>query len=433
MRRRKGNSKEKLILVVGLVMTLILGYRGYQAGWFENNGSTNNLGAVTASQTSDGKLVTGAKAVSSSTSSPQPIITVTSWPTFEMKLDSTNAENNLVVKAEYSVTAKGGKLFIPANWSTMSITNSLGQYSGNPTKVEMMPLDAASASAPCWSGSCYVIPQDKTIRFRVRQVYNPKTMFGGVYTGRLTYLHFSPVASYTPPIDPVTGLPSIENWPLYYKDFPSQTSKLNTVTVVGEKSPYVYTTSVITKINEPFTLKGVRLSGSYPFRIGSNVPVLLKKTDTEMTLMVTDNTSPGTYTFYLTDSVRSNSNNIQIKVDPAFVPETPVVLSPNGGETIDFNGEFSITFKPIPGKQNYVGVVDEAGGGHSYNISYAYTGGSWPIVGQNISSQTARFDGRKMRDLGLLISPSTKFRAMVCTDKGCDQSDNYFTLIDSYR
>lgn len=47
MRRRK-NNQQKLILVVGLVMTLILGYRGYQAGWFERSEIINNFATIIA-------------------------------------------------------------------------------------------------------------------------------------------------------------------------------------------------------------------------------------------------------------------------------------------------------------------------------------------------------------------------------------------------
>ncbi|MBP9856033.1 MAG: hypothetical protein KBC48_01870 [Candidatus Pacebacteria bacterium] len=313
--RKQKNNKQKLILIAGLIMTLILGYRGYQAGWFENN-RTDNLGAVAAVSSTNGKLIPGAKAVSGSTSSPQPVIAVTSYPTFEMKYGSAGNENNLVVKAEYSVTAQNGKIFLPINWNLMEVKNTLYQYAYT-NKIETRALDSVVTGTCATFGSCYEIPKDKTVRFVTRQVYDPKIMFGGAYTAKLNSLYFS--------------LDARDYTSFYYKLFPSQTSKLNTITVVGEKSPYVYTATQNIPWHQTFTLKGIRLSGTKPVITNSihNTevnPIIISQSDTSVTLNMASSFGP--YSIYFVHPVYGKSNTVVVNVESSSL--TPEVVGMGG-------------------------------------------------------------------------------------------------------
>ncbi|MDO8183513.1 MAG: hypothetical protein Q7T49_00825 [bacterium] len=319
-----GNSKWLALGVVGL---LIVG------GLYAVSNSTGNLadnnkqvGAVAASVSG---VVKGA--VSASASSPQPVITVTAWPSFEMKFDNTGNENNLVVKADYSVTAKGGKIYTPAGWALMNVRNTLDQGAGAATKVEVTALDVVATTNCYWGGvmwACYVIPDGKTVRFTAKQTYNPKVMFGGVYSAKLTDFYFLPVT----------------NGQLYYQPFPAQTSRLNTITVVGEKSPYLYTTAVeVAQNSQTFVVKGVRLTGAKPIMEGATTTVISQSSDSAT---IKSYALPGVYRLYFSHPTYGNSNSAWVTVKAASStssilttianrPATPksqnIKVSPNDG------------------------------------------------------------------------------------------------------
>ncbi|MBP9856034.1 MAG: hypothetical protein KBC48_01875 [Candidatus Pacebacteria bacterium] len=310
----KGKTiQPKFAVVLALAVVLVLIWYGYKAEWFKDVG-VENTGAVAAVSSTDKP----AKGASAGISSGKPTIAVTSWPTFEMKYNGAGQENNLVVKAEYSITATTKKIFIPATWGNLWIRNTAYQ-GANPTKIEVKSLDALSLTNCNYVGSCYVIPSGKTVRFVVRQVYNPLVMFGGLYSGQLSYLHY---------------LTDSSNGNFYYTQFPAQTSKLNTITVVGEKSPYVYTTVVETQSSQPFTIKGVRLTGASPFIEGNSNPEnVISRSDTEMTLAI--KTTPGVYSLYLNHPTYGKSNRIQLTVKKTGYPEVTFVSSDETVNTED--------------------------------------------------------------------------------------------------
>lgn len=336
--RKKGGVKPKFAVVLALAVVLVLLYYGYQANWFTNT-SSDSTAAVSASVSStSGKLVTGAKAVSGSTASPQPAISVTSWPTFEMKYDSVGNENNLVVKSEYSLTAQGSKLYIPINWGTMSIKNNAGQYS-YPKTTETKSLDPVTVVYCGWGTSCYEIPKDKTVRFVSRQVYDPKIMFGGIYTAKMDWIYFS--TSATSP-------------DFYYKPFPGQTSKLANITVVGEKSPYITgitstsTNSAIFPANN-FFINGVRFTGStvYAMRLSDNVSFPLRTLSVSSNQAIVEFNStatPGLYALYLQHPTYGKSNYFNVELSKAPVTGSIKILSPNGGESFRLGQVAPISF-----------------------------------------------------------------------------------------
>ena len=396
-------------LAVGVAGLLVVGGI-YAISNSNSNLASNNkqLGAVAASVSSDlSKPKAGG--VSAGTSSVQPIINVTTWPNFELKFGAAGGENNLVAKAEYSITAQGGKIFIPVNWALMSIKNSLGQYA-YPRLVENKSLDPVSVVTCNWGQTCYVIPAGKTIRFTIRQVYEPAQMFGGVYSGKLDWIYFTTVDN--------------NDW-FYYKPFPVSNAKANTITIVGEKSPYLYTTALDVDQGGVIALKGIRLTGAKPMVETSGFPQsvsqIISQDDGQITFSA--KITPGVYRVYMSHPTYGNSNNAWVTVK-----SIPTILYPNGGETINLNGNFVVTFKPVIGDVHYINLSDESSS-HAYDLSSAYLG-QWPIVGQATDKQAAYFDGKKLDNLNI---PSGKmFKIEICGPKlTCDKSDNYITVIKS--
>jgi hypothetical protein len=287
-------------LAVGVAGLLIVGGI-YAISNSSSNLAGNNkqLGAVAAGVSSDlSKPKAGG--IAAGTSSVQPIINVTTWPNFEMKLGAAGGENNLIAKAEYSITAQGGKIFVPVNWPFLSIKNSLDQYA-YPRLTENKSLDAVSIVSCTWGQTCYVIPAGKTIRFTVRQVYEPAQMFGGVYSGKLNWMYFNTVEN---------------NNDFYYRAFPAQTSKLNTITIVGEKSPYLYTTSLDVDQGGVIALKGIRLTGTKPMVETSGFPQsvsqIISQDDSQITFSA--KITPGVYRVYMSHPTYGNSNNAWVTV-----------------------------------------------------------------------------------------------------------------------
>lgn len=266
-----------------------------------------NLSAVGAAVSSTGgELATGA--IAAAVSSPQPTITVKSWPAFEMKYDGATTESSLAVKSEYSVTAPAtSKIFLPLNSPLMEIRNNLGQLAYI-AKTETRGLDPVAVATCASMGSCYVVPAGKTVNFVLRQTYNPKLMFGGVYTAKLNWLYFSTNAD-----DPTN---------LFYKTFPTQTSKLNSITVVGEKSPYLYTTNVTVVGGQPFSIRGVRLTSAKAVldnNDGSASLSVNSQTDTDATAILY--ARPGVYTVYFDHPTYGQSNRLQVTVQPSGRPQ----------------------------------------------------------------------------------------------------------------
>ncbi len=299
-------------LAVGVAGLLIVGGI-YAISNSSSNLAGNNkqLGAVAAGVSSDlSKPKAGG--IAAGTSSVQPIINVTTWPNFEMKLGAAGGENNLVAKAEYSITAQGGKIFVPVNWPFLSIKNSLDQYA-YPRLTENKSLDAVSIVSCTWGQTCYVIPAGKTIRFTVRQVYEPAQMFGGVYSGKLNWMYFNTVEN---------------NNDFYYRAFPAQTSKLNTITIVGEKSPYLYTTAIEATQGQNFTVQGARLNGSAAVWLSNGFDIkVATQTDSGATLVTRD--APGTYRLYFSHPTYGDSNSAWVTVKAATSTTPTLTVTPN--------------------------------------------------------------------------------------------------------
>lgn len=397
----KGKTiQPKFAVVLALAVVLVLIWYGYKAEWFKDVG-VENTGAVAAVSSTDKP----AKGASAGISSGKPTIAVTSWPTFEMKYNGAGQENNLVVKAEYSITATTKKIFIPATWGNLWIRNTAYQ-GANPTKIEVKSLDALSLTNCNYVGSCYVIPSGKTVRFVVRQVYNPLVMFGGLYSGQLSYLHY---------------LTDSSNGNFYYTQFPAQTSKLNTITVVGEKSPYVYTTVASAVSGQPFTLKGVRFTGATLLMGDGSTPAnIISRSDTEITLSLITKETPTVYTLYFKHPTYGESNRAQITVTvPSPLAKT---LYPNGGETISLKDSFVVSFKPVVGSPHYIYLVDWL------NLSSPMLLTPQPIIGQATDKQITVINKSLLDSLN--IKPGNKFKIETCTSLGsrCDESDGFFTI-----
>lgn len=400
--RKKGGVKPKFAVILALAVIVVLLWYGYKSNWFKSDDVSDSLGAVSAAVSSTNAPDKGASA---NTSSGAPVITVASWPTFEMKYNNAGAENNLVVKAEYSITATTKKIFVPVSWGNMWIRNTAYQ-GANPTKIEIKSLDALAVTTCNYVGSCYIIPTGKTVRFIARQVYNPLTMFSGLYTGQLSYLHY---------------LTDSSSGNFHYTQFPDQPGKLDTITVVGEKSPYLYTTNVTVTSGQQFGIKGARLTGSKPVLVNQENPAsfsVVNQTDTDATAWM--DALPGVYSVYFSHPTYGESNKLLINVIPPIVR----VVSPNGGEALMAGQLYKIIWSPVTptGKVN-IWLLDAPTRLGKLIFSGTVDDGSEVWKAFPLTSLVDKEGGT--------IAPSGTYVIHIeCSDYSCtsDASDSYFKI-----
>lgn len=133
----------------------------------------------------------------------------------------------------------------------------------------------------------------------------------------------------------------------------------------------------------------------------------------------------GTYTIsvYVIDSNNRTSNTVTITRTARLMTQPSViVLSPNGGETINLNDAIAVTFKPIIGSNHQINLVDE-----SRNTAYDLDiiGGGNGITGQSTDVQNFSVI---IPPNHYLITPGSRFKIEICSTDRCDKSDSYFTI-----
>ncbi len=412
MTKSKLGGNQKWLGIAVLVLLIVGGI--YYFSTYNNNqvadnqvittGGVKNLAAVGATTPSDtidtSKRLTQAKVAT--TSSPRPEIAITAWPTLEMKYGTAGNEINLVAKVEYSITAKGGKIFVPLSWGVMGLSNTSGQYA-SPTKVENKSIDPVVTTSCYWGSTCYVIPKGKTIRFITRQVYNPLVMFGGVYSAKLNWLYY---------------LTSATDPSLYFSVFPVSTIKVQTITVVGEKSPYLYTTVLEVNQGDNIALKGIRLTGAKPIIEGGSILKVIQQDDSYITFSA--KLTPGVYRMYMSHPIYGNSNSAWVTVKTTQPAIT--VISPNGGESLQMgsNREIIWNYNAMTSEDTRTPVlisIFSFGKGFEGKIGYVTMANGrylWP-VGDTMAGK-----------IPLEYNP---YYIRICSEKGvCDNTDSYFKI-----
>lgn len=127
-------------------------------------------------------------------------------------------------------------------------------------------------------------------------------------------------------------------------------------------------------------------------------------------------------TFNVLDKISKQSVTATISVsvacgDPVEIV-TPVVLSPNGGQTIDVTNPGQITFTPSGTVLHYINLSD-------ITIGKAYSLGE--VTGQSTTRQVFNIPVSVIS--GYALNLNNRFKIQICSDKGCDMSDGYITVV----
>ncbi|MES2436498.1 MAG: hypothetical protein V4519_00645 [Patescibacteria group bacterium] len=124
------------------------------------------------------------------------------------------------------------------------------------------------------------------------------------------------------------------------------------------------------------------------------------------------------------ENFKTNSVTV-VKSGP--MPESSVtVFSPNGGESINGNTSFAIKFKPIPGVQHFVNLIDESNSPSNKEYDLRYSNGN-AVMGETTEQQTFV----AIVPPGYNITSGNKFKIEVCANFKCDKSNEYFTFTTS--
>lgn len=99
-----------------------------------------------------------------------------------------------------------------------------------------------------------------------------------------------------------------------------------------------------------------------------------------------------------------------------------IILSPNGGETINIgdNQPIRISFKPVYGQKYFFALVDVSGNG----ISLVREGVDSSVIG--IAADKQVIDYYAVKDW--VNSHGSQYKLKACSNNVCDLSDNYFTV-----
>ena len=213
-------------------------------------------------------------------------------------------------------------------------------------------------------GDAWGVPVGKTITFVMQTSFNPKTMFAGVYKASLDRL----IKRYVWTADS-TDIGAIVG----------QTVYTNSVTVVGEKSPYV--TWVDVAKDNSLMIKGERfnqVTQAIVVTYQGGMVVVPKAnfsniTDTSIGISYGDLNRPaGSYYVYLV-SPTGDSNKIGFTMG-GVTDASITVLSPNGGEILELGKTYRIRWST----NGYPNTANVQLG--LYDTRYSTEGGAYPEI-----------------------------------------------------
>ena len=178
------------------------------------------------------------------TAGSTPQATVVGTPTLKLTYDSTNKEAALTLSATIKIIAGSNDFRIAVNNAFFgTLINSSGQYgNGNDqTRNVVAPSNIQIVGDDVTSIRSYVVPAGQTASFVANEVFNPKQMFAGSYSGTFTNVGIANGTSLTSLVIPQ--------------------NKSAPVTIVGETSPYITKTESLITPGKIMTLTGERLTG----------------------------------------------------------------------------------------------------------------------------------------------------------------------------
>ena len=330
-------------------------------------------------------------------------VTTISGPSLRLIYDSNNKESSLLAKATVQVKAGNTDLTVLKPTATETPSGSLffdfltldnnSGYGGVATGY----LTVSSTAYD--KGDFWIIPAGTSAVFNLNRSFDPKKMFAGSY-------HAVPFAYIT-----LGGGPNL----ISSKDG-------NYVTIIGETSPYISSVE-IGEAN--YEIKGSRfsLSSNYLTINGTtkNIPGVTSKL---ITFYPADFNLVSGATYIVQVNNKGASNNFSFTFNGKGTLNSNIILSPNGGETININNQpIKISFKPVYGQKYYFNLVDVNGA----TLGLYGADNGYYTIGMAMDKQTVDFFASTV----WVNSHGSQYKLQACTVDVCDSSDNYFTVTSS--
>ena len=245
------------------------------------------------------------------TSSPTgSVVNIIGSPTLALTYDSANKESALTANFNISVTAGSQDLDVYQSANPVVFMDQTDASHNIGVSVTLSPIKTLATSVK--NGQVYyMIPAGTTVPFVATGVRNPKVMFAGSY-----YTKFNSILAFN---GDITNSFSIS----------APANQTNTVTIIGETSPYI--TSVTTPISpkQTMVISGQRLTASSVYidnAILSNVTVA-QTPDGKTISFILPNLNAGGHSLYVKNDSTGQSNNIGFSVNGGTpVPTQPIKI-----------------------------------------------------------------------------------------------------------
>lgn len=230
-------------------------------------------------------------------------VTVNGQPKLALTYDSKHGEAALTATVAFSVHGNTQGIDLFQNGAGIAFNSGKDQQGASLTQPVITPVSFASTTVDAYGRNVFIISPGQTASFTVTASANPKQMFAGSYTASLQGIDGDPI-------------PASSDGTSVYVVVPSNQS--NSVTIVGEVSPYISSVSPATitpgqtliltgqrlKVSDAVYIDGVNSSavrlnpGGSPASLSLQVPTL----------------ATGFHSLYINDNQTGASNDIGFQV-----------------------------------------------------------------------------------------------------------------------
>ena len=253
--------------------------------------------------------------------SQQPTVTITSSPSLALTYNSAQKESALTATFNVSIAAGNQTLEVYKNDASFNFVNQNTTYSNGISYIPSLVTTSTISSGTDSNGNpVWIIPAGQAANFKATAVANPAAMFAGTYSVQLSNLWM---------VGP-TGTFAILN-----NIVPSLYST-NSVTIVGELSPYISSVTSPARQGQSVTVTGQRLNGGMIFIDGlvlSNVIVSGPVDGTSLTFTLPVSITTGAHSLTVNNSATGLSNSVLLNVSGVVLTGAPTIssISPTNG------------------------------------------------------------------------------------------------------
>ena len=328
--------------------------------------------------------------ISSATSTQSSVTaTVTDVPTLRLTYGSNSSaflsRKESLLTATFNVSVKAGstdsKLYL--NTADISFINNIGNSNQNVNSklIVISNLQNLTEYADQYGRKYVTIPANTTASFKVVSTVKPSELFAGSYTANLNNLFNSDNSS--------------DN---NYQMIPvSGNNKTNSVTIVGETSPYITSVTPTLGVGDLMTVKGSRINeNGTTARVyidGDVISIGGSKGDGSTSIGFTlPNLTIGSHYIQISNaSGMSNKFGFQVTTGSTIEQPSITISDPSGnqGLTVNVGDKFIISGTP----KNLQGLKYWYGSGYPqgnyYNRAYFFD----PIFNDSCSNNDASTDG----------------------------------------